>query len=391
VIRTRHLLTVLLAAAGIAAGACSSSDAGSGSTSSAPASSPAAPASGADTSAAASTSSSSATSGSATSGSATGGSATSASPQLPAGVDTMFGTVDVPAPADGRLKVVALGWSDAEMALALGVVPVAVYDWQGFGEDNKGVGPWATELFGDVIPTVIPNSQQNLNYEQISALNPDVILNVRSSQDPDVAKRLQSIAPTVYAPKDTPAFATAWDVQMRQIAAALGEKEAGEKIISDIEGRIDAAAKANPQFSGHTVASGTKFGEAYGAYVAGDLRFDILADLGFTQNPAVSKLPTSGFFTAVSAENISALDADVTVMLPIGFSLADTENDQLIESLDAVKEHRTVFIDPDSELSGAWSAGSVLSIPVVLEQMVPQLAAAVDGKAGVPGSTAPTS
>jgi iron complex transport system substrate-binding protein len=57
-------------------------------------------------------------------------------------VETMFGAIETPAASDD-LKVVALGWSDAEMALALGVVPIAVYDWQGFGAETKGVGPWA--------------------------------------------------------------------------------------------------------------------------------------------------------------------------------------------------------------------------------------------------------
>jgi iron complex transport system substrate-binding protein len=36
---------------------------------------------------------------------------------------------------------VALGWSDAETALALGVQPVGASDWLAFG--GEGVGPWA--------------------------------------------------------------------------------------------------------------------------------------------------------------------------------------------------------------------------------------------------------
>lgn len=305
-------------------------------------------------------------------------------------VDTLFGVVSVPVPEDGDLTVVALGWSDAEMALALGIRPVAVYDWQGFGQENKGVGPWATPRFGDVNPTVIPNSSQELNYEQISGLDPDVILNVRSSNDQAVAKRLQSIAPTIYAPSGTAAFATAWDVQMRQIATALGKADEGAAAVADVQGKIETAAKENPEFSGRTVASGTKYGDAYGAYLAGDLRFDILTDLGFQQNPPILSLPASGYLAAVSAENISALGADVTVMLPIGFTLAQTENDPLVASLESVKQNRAVFINPDSELAGAWSAGSVLSIPVVLEQMVPQLAAASGSGAGQPTATGPT-
>ena len=55
-------------------------------------------------------------------------------------IDTKFGSVEVP--KDPK-KVVALGWGDAETALALGVQPVGASDWVEFG--GKGVGPWAED------------------------------------------------------------------------------------------------------------------------------------------------------------------------------------------------------------------------------------------------------
>jgi len=290
-------------------------------------------------------------------------------------VDTMFGEVSVPAAEDGELTVVALGWSDAEMALALGVKPVAVFDWQSFGEKNKGVGPWATELFEDETPTVIPQSQQTLNYEQIQSLNPDVILNVRADNDKKTYDRLSEIAPTVYAPKDTAAFATDWEVQLTSIGEALGKSDEAEKLIDDVNGKIEDAA--NPDFKDVTIASAAKFGDAYGAYLPGDGRFDLLGDLGFVNNPPIEKLEANGFFATVPAEKISAIDAEAAVILPIGFSLKETESDPLISSLSVVKEDRAIFIDPDSELGGAWGASSVLSIPVVLDQLTPQLEKAV--------------
>jgi len=288
-------------------------------------------------------------------------------------VDTMFGTIEVPQPQDD-LRVVALGWSDAEMALALGVKPIAVFDWQGFGADEKGVGPWAADLFGDVKPEVLERADETLNYEQIEVLDPDLILNVRSANDEKEFKRLKDIAPTVYAPAGTAAFATSWDVQLESVAAALGKSDEGKAIIEKTRSAISAAAAEHPEFQGLTTAAGTKFGDAYGAYLAGDGRFDILADLGFSNAPGVEALEPTGFFTAVSAEQVSALDADVPVILPIGFTLAEAQADPLLASLAAVKEGRAVFIDPDSELSGAYSAASPLAIPVVLDQLVPQLA-----------------
>ncbi|WP_108250460.1 ABC transporter substrate-binding protein [Planctomonas deserti] len=290
-------------------------------------------------------------------------------------VETMFGTIEVPQPED-ELRVVALGWSDAEMALALGVKPVAVFDWQSFGEEDKGVGPWASDLFEDETPEILERADETLNYEQIEVLDPDLILNVRSSNDEQEFNRLNEIAPTVYAPEGTAAFATRWDVQMTSVAAALGESEQGESIIEDTKAAIAAAAAEHPEFKGLTTVAGTKFGDAYGAYLAGDGRFDILADLGFVNAPGVESLEPSGFFTAVSAEQVGALEADVPVILPIGYTVAETQADPLLASLAAVQQGRAVFIDPEDELSDAYSAASPLAIPVVLEELVPQLAAA---------------
>lgn len=290
-------------------------------------------------------------------------------------VETMFGPVTIPEPDDGELTVVALGWSDAEMALALGVKPVAVLDWQSFGDESKGVGPWATERFDDVTPEVFPQAD-GLNYERILALDPDVILNTRSGNDEKEYNRLSEIAPTVYAPAGTEAFATTWDVQLAQVAAALGQAETGEELAAEMDDAIARAKEDNPELDGKRVASGAKFGDAYGAYLPGDGRLDILTDMGMVNNDGIADLEANGFFATVPGEKVSVLDADVAVILPIGFTAADVENDDLLQSLDVVKDGRTVVIDPETDLGGAWSAASVLSMQYVLDEIVPQLAEA---------------
>ena len=115
-------------------------------------------------------------------------------------VEHNLGTTEIPAPEDGELDIVALGWSDAEVALALGHEPVAVMDWLGFGEETHGVGPWAAdEVEGE--PAVIERADGELDYEEIQALDPDLILNVNSDYDEATYERLSEIAPTVAGPE----------------------------------------------------------------------------------------------------------------------------------------------------------------------------------------------
>lgn len=288
-------------------------------------------------------------------------------------VETMFGTVTVPPPADGELTVVALGWSDAEMALALGVKPVATYDWQGFGEKNKGVGPWASSLFGDSTPEIIERGAKSLNYEQIQGLQPDLILNTRSGNDKGEFDRLAEIAPTIYGPKGAGAYATKWRDQLALIGQAVSKPDEAQKVIDSVNAHITETAADHPEFSRNSVASAAKFGDAYGAYLPGDGRFDLLGELGFVNNPAISELESQGFYASVSVENVPDLDADVAVILPIGFTLEQAKSDSLLSSLKVVKDGRAIYLDPSSELSGAWGASSALSIPVVLDQLTPQL------------------
>ncbi|MEE2035269.1 iron-siderophore ABC transporter substrate-binding protein, partial [Rhodococcus sp. CC-R104] len=74
---------------------------------------------------------------------------------FPATVDTMFGEVTIESRPE---RVAALGWGDADTALALGVEPVAAGDWLGCGGD--GVGPWARGRYSrppELIDTVEPS------------------------------------------------------------------------------------------------------------------------------------------------------------------------------------------------------------------------------------------
>lgn len=272
-----------------------------------------------------------------------------------------------------ELKVVALGWSDGEIALSLGVKPTAIYDWQGHGDANKGVGPWAVGDFGDASPTVIANSGTTYNYEQIELLEPDLILNVRADPDTKVFDRLSEIAPVASAPEGTGSFAVDWRTQTEIIGKAIGKDAEATQAVAGTTEKIQAAAAANPNFKDKTFVYAAKFGDAYGAYVAGDARFDVFAELGFVAYPPLLALEPSGFFAAVSAEQVSALNAQVGIFTTISKPLSDLTSDNLIKSLSVVQDGRAITLDEKSEINTALGAGTPQSIGIAVDQVVPQL------------------
>ncbi|WP_134323653.1 ABC transporter substrate-binding protein [Cumulibacter soli] len=285
-------------------------------------------------------------------------------------------TTDVRA-SDGGLKVVALGWSDGEIALDLGIEPIAIYDWQGHGEDNNGVGPWAADKFTGDAPEVIENTGTTYNYEQIELLEPDVILNVRASADPEVFDRLTEIAPVAAAPEGTADFAVDWATQTEIIGKAIGKESEATASIEETNASIEAVAEANPDFADKTFAYGAKFGDAYGAYLAGDARFDVFASMGFVPNPEVEALESQGFFASVPIEQAPALDADVAILTTIGVPFDELENDPVISSLDVVSSGRAILLEETSEINTALAAGTPESITLAVEGAEPLLVEAV--------------
>ncbi|WP_440713413.1 ABC transporter substrate-binding protein [Gordonia sp. FQ] len=274
-------------------------------------------------------------------------------------------------------RVVALGWSDGGIALELGVKPVALYDWMAFGPETKGVGSWDAAKFGDVTPTLLSaQSQGAFNYQQIEELKPDLILNVRAKDDPKVTDRLAKIAPVVTAPKGSADFAVNWKTQTALIGKALGKSDAADKLIADTEATSNRLKAANPALNGKTFVNAVKYGTAYGAYLAGDARFDIFAGLGLVQNPPVTKLASSGFFASVPVERVGDLNADVALFSTISLPFSDLQNDARLNSLAVVRDGRAVEIPEDDPANKGLAAGTPVSLKFSLDEITPKLAAA---------------
>ncbi|MEU1981384.1 ABC transporter substrate-binding protein [Nocardia sp. NPDC019395] len=298
--------------------------------------------------------------------------------------DTTYEVFDDPAGTPGfslpdQPRVVALGWSDGGVAVELGVRPVAIYDWMGFGEDTKGVGEWDVAGFGDTSPELLSaQSAGEFNMQQIEELDPDLILNVRAKADSAVTDRLREIAPVVTAPEGTGDFAVDWRTQAQIIGAALGKGADADRIVAETTTAQQTVAREHPEFAGKRFVYAAKFGTAYGAYLAGDARFDFFADLGFVQNPPVTRLQSSGFFAQVPVERVGDLDSQAGVFTTIGLPFADLENDPLINSLAVVRDGHAVRLPENDPAVLALSAGTPKSLGFALDRITPQLAAAVE-------------
>jgi iron complex transport system substrate-binding protein len=217
-----------------------------------------------------------------------------------------------------------------------------------------------------------------LDFEQIAALDPDLILGISSGMTDTDYELLAAIAPTVAQPGEYPDYGTPWREQFEIIGRALGRSDQATEVLANTEQLFADARAAHPEFDGATASVAFSFEELPGAYASRDIRSQVMTELGFTIPPEFDELAGDDFYFTVSQEELPTLDADVLVWIVSSEAdYAAVRSMPLRPSLTAYSEGREVFADP--LLTGAFSHSSPLSLEFVIEELVPELALAVDG------------
>lgn len=293
---------------------------------------------------------------------------------FPVTIAHAFGEAEIPAAPE---RVVTVGFTDHDAVLALGVTPVAVRDW--YGDQPFATWPWAQDELGDAEPVVLPAGE--LDFEQITTLEPDLIVGIGAGLTEDDYATLSRIAPTVARPADVVDYGTAWQTHTRIVGQALGHAEEADALVTEVEGVIADARAANPELDGAEGAVAVPAPDGtFWVYGPQDVRGRFLADLGVVLPADLADLAGEAFFGTLSAEQVALLDLDVLLWTP--FTADDAgrlDDDPLYQGLAVASEGRDVVVPSDDPVAAAISFSSVLSLPYAVEELVPRLAAAVDG------------
>ncbi len=296
------------------------------------------------------------------SSSASGGASEGA---FPAKVATKFGEVTVDKQPQ---RIVALGWGDAETVLALGGQPVGASDWLPFG--GEGVGPWAKGMY-DKKPELIGTLEPE--FEKIASLQPDLILDTKSSGDQTRYDTLKKIAPTVGVPKGGDQYKISWEQQTTMIAAAMGVPEKGEELIAETEKKFEAAAKAHPEFKGKTITVGSRTSEGFGVYVGGTGRIDFVERLGFKNNPKAEARGRRGLLRVRLQGEPGPARRGSDGHDPDRHPGHRHQRRRAVQGRPSVKAGNAIVFD-DKDISQAFATDSILSVSYALEKVVPLFA-----------------
>jgi iron complex transport system substrate-binding protein len=302
------------------------------------------------------------------------GSATTTSPPAaesayPVTIEHKFGETVVPA---APARVVSLGYTEQDSIVLFGIQPVAVR--YAFGPEDDLFFPWADEAAGDAQPEVLPRA--DLNFEQIAALDPDLIMAVTAGLTQEQYDTLSAIAPVVVQPKEYVDFGTPWDVQTLVAGKAFGQEARAQEIVDEVSAIIDAAREEHPEFAGLTLAlSGPTYDGEYPFHASDDTRTRFFVDLGFVVPDELDAIAGDLFYGYLSKERADLLDTDVLVFQSgAPEERAGIEGDAILSALPVVAEGRSLFIEGSDY--DAIQFASALSLPYLVESFAPKLAEA---------------
>jgi iron complex transport system substrate-binding protein len=277
-----------------------------------------------------------------------------------------FGETTIPAPPK---RVVSAGFTEQDALLAVGVVPIATTEW--WGNQPYAVWPWATSALGGAQPSVL-SLTDGIDVDKIAALKPDLIIAINAGCDADTYQKLSAIAPTVPQSGRIPFFEP-WKDQATAIGSATFQADKMAGLIQGVEDKFTAVASANPQFKDKSILllqGNTQWENSVIATQPG-WRTDFLTQMGFTIADGLGSFGRENDDRAyIPLDKIEPVLGAADVL--IWTTESDDEQAKLlatpeIAALHPMQQKRFVFTT--QELAGAIAFSSVLSYPVVAEQL----------------------
>jgi iron complex transport system substrate-binding protein len=293
---------------------------------------------------------------------------------FPLTIEHKFGTTIIPEEPE---RVASVDFGGIDNLLALGVEPVTVRQWRVQDGFELTAGPWA-EPYLTTEPVVL---EGDLDFEAIAETEPDVIVALWSGIDLADYEKLSLIAPVVAVPEGVGDYALSWDERALLTGRAIGAEDRAMEQIEAIRGRLAAIRADHPQWESLTAVVGGVANGIPNVYTRHDVRAQFLAALGLETPAALDALTDDeGFWIKLSPEDIAPFDADVIVWYGGSAEVQSILNFPARPFLRAYETGGEIFLPDD--VVAAYARVSLLSVPVMLDALVPMLEAAADGDPG---------
>lgn len=301
---------------------------------------------------------------------------------FPVTIEHAFGETTIESAPE---RIATVSWSNQEVPLALGVVPVGMAEVTWGDDDGDGVLPWVEDRLAELgaDTPVLFDETDGIDFEAVADTQPDVILAAYSGLSQEDYDTLSKIAPVVAYPEA--AWGTSYEDMIRLNSTAIGLASEGDELIDDLHAEVDAALAEHPALADSKVLFSyidpSDFSQI-GFYTSLDTRPGFLEALGMPA-PAVVAEESAGtdeFYVSVSSEEADRF-ADVDVFVTYGDAsgsiIAQLQADPLLSQIPAIAAGRIAILQESTPLAASANP-SPLSIGWGVDEYFALLAAALD-------------
>ena len=300
---------------------------------------------------------------------------------FPVTIEHVYGTTTIESQPE---RIATIAWANHEVPLALGIVPVGMSKATWGDDDDNGVLPWVEdqlEELGAETP-VLFDETDGIDFAAVADTQPDVILASYSGITQEEYDTLSKIAPVVAYPEF--AWGTSVGDMIRMNSTAIGLKEEGEQLITDLNAEVEASLAAHPELDGKKLLFSyidPNDLSQIGFYTSHDTRPGFLAAYGMPQ-PAVVEEESAGtdeFYVTVSSEEADRF-ADVDVFVTYGEAdgaiIAQLQADPLLSKIPAFANGSIAVLQNSTPLAASANP-SPLSIGWGIDEYFTLLASAL--------------
>lgn len=296
---------------------------------------------------------------------------------FPVTIEHAFGETTIEAKPE---RIATIGWSNHEVPLALGQVPVGFEKVTWGDDDNNGMLPWVEDALNELDgeEPALFDATDSIPFEEVANTAPDVILASYSGITQEDYDQLSQIAPVVAYPEL--AWGTSLDDMIEMNSKAIGLEQEGKDLIADLDDQVAAAMDANPELKDakpvFAFFDESDFSQI-GVYTSIDPRMRFLLDAGVQEAEVLKQFSGSdSFYEQVSAENPETFD-DVDVIITYGTEddaanaelLSKMQADPLLSRIPAIADGKVVFLGANplaasanqSPLSISWGIDEYLA------------------------------
>ncbi len=304
--------------------------------------------------------------------------ATESAASFPVTVTHRFGETTIPAQPQ---RIVALGQTDCDPLIALGITPVAIGSFLDDWYDP--VFPWNEAGF-DGRPEEV--RFYDLEFEKIAALQPDLITMVSGGITKKDYATLSKIAPVVGAPVGYQDSAVPYGPHTMLIGQAVGLEAEAKAAVDALDAQFAQVREDHPEWSGLTTVHAEAYTGTY--YVLGEQapRSTFLTAIGFEIDPELASIVGDDYSKEISAEELDLVgDLDLVVWCTDEGAIPDVQKNPVVSRLDVVERGNAIWLTygKDDHFMWAMDWATVLSGPFAIEEGISLIEAALAGESPV--------